>query len=79
MVDVATYHRLHVPKHMDPQPFRGPSRFDPWPAEYKREDKLDDQMIILLPPTVLGFDIQEKEWSNYQLPTHKFDSSTNST
>ena len=78
MVDVATYHRLHGSKLRDLSSSRRQPKFDPWPTEYKREDEIDDQMIILLPATVRGFDIQEKEWSTYQLPAHKFDRSTNS-
>ena len=63
MVDVPTYYRMHR-KAASP-PSRIKPRFDPWPAYYSREDTPDDKMIVLLPPSLYGFNLQEKQWSTY--------------
>ena len=40
-------------------------RFDPWPKTISRDKEPDDSMIMLLPPTVYGFMLQEKKWRMY--------------
>jgi hypothetical protein len=60
MIDTATYFRMHrrsslAPSNIVPQ-------FDPWPPFIAREAAPDDLMILLLPPTVYGFDLHEKNW-----------------
>jgi hypothetical protein len=37
-------------------------QFDPWPPFIPGEATLDDLSILLLPPSVYGFNLQEKKW-----------------
>jgi hypothetical protein len=59
-----TYSKMHAAR-MVPPSMLDISRFDPWPSNIPREKELDDNMILLLPPTVFGFMLQEKQWSTY--------------
>jgi hypothetical protein len=62
VVDMFTYSKMHSIKITHPSIY-DISRFDPWPKQIPREKELDDSMILLLPPTVFGFKLQEKQWS----------------
>ena len=42
-------------------------QFDPWPPFIAREATPDDMMLIVLPPTVQGFDLQTKDWGRYTI------------
>jgi hypothetical protein len=60
MIDTSTYFKMHqrpsaAPSNIVPQ-------FDPWPPFIAREAIPDDLMILLLRPTVYGFDLHEKNW-----------------
>jgi hypothetical protein len=68
-----TYSKMH-PSKITPPSLLETSRFDPWPNKIPREDELDDSMILLLPPHVFGFMLQEKQWCMY-LPHVKFSES----
>jgi hypothetical protein len=60
MVDTSTYFKMHhspsgSPSNIVPQ-------FDPWPPFVSREATPDDSSILLLSPSIYGFDLQEKKW-----------------
>jgi hypothetical protein len=67
MVDTWTYSKMHrVSRHRSD--LKAPVRldqFDQWPQSISRQEALDDKSILLLPPTVFGFDFQEKKWGKY--------------
>lgn len=56
-----TYSRMH-PGKVKPASMLDIFRSDPWPKKIAREKTPDDNMIMLLPPTVYGFMLQEKKW-----------------
>lgn len=64
VVDMFTYSKMHASKVTPPSLLEA-SRFDPWPNKIPREDELDDSMVLLLPPHVFGFMLQEKQWRMY--------------
>jgi hypothetical protein len=56
-----TYSRMHASK-ISAVSVAGISRFDRWPRKIPRDKTPDDSMIMLCPPTVFGFMLQEKTW-----------------
>ncbi|KAI8181234.1 putative 26S proteasome regulatory subunit-like protein [Colletotrichum sp. SAR 10_86] len=62
MVDLATYRLMHPPKKPE---FSSQTRRlsnNTWPKNLKWEDEITPDMILLLPSTVYGFNLQEKKW-----------------
>jgi hypothetical protein len=57
-----TYSRMHVDKNITGAHKGTDPRFDPWPSKIPRDKDPDDSMMMLLPPTVYGFMLQEKKW-----------------
>ncbi|KAH8591640.1 P-loop containing nucleoside triphosphate hydrolase protein [Bisporella sp. PMI_857] len=78
IVDTFTYTRMHrkirgrQSKYTLDIPGRGATsgarphtrraRFDPWPEKIFKDDEPDDTMVLLLPPIVVAFILQEKSW-----------------
>ena len=60
MIDTSTYFRMH--RRPSPPPFNVVQQFDPWPPSVHRDVTPDESMIMLLPPYIYGFDLQEKKW-----------------
>jgi hypothetical protein len=56
-----------------PPPLNVVQQFDPWPPSVHRDVTPDDSMIMLLPPSIYGFDLQEKKWgmSTFQREIHQ--------
>ena len=50
--------REALPSNIVPQ-------FDPWPPFITREATPDDMMLIVLPPTLFGFDLHTKDWGRH--------------
>ena len=62
MIDPATYSKLHQGYRKRP-PLDNTDRFDCWPETIQLDRQvLSDAELTILPPTVHGFDFQEKEW-----------------
>jgi hypothetical protein len=57
--------RKALPSSIAPQ-------FDPWPPFIAREATPDDIMLIVLPPTVYGFDLHTKNWGRYTVLLKNF-------
>ncbi|KAL3423910.1 hypothetical protein PVAG01_05657 [Phlyctema vagabunda] len=69
MVDALTYTKIHTSQsstfHDDED--SPTARWDPWPLTVHMEKELDDSMVMLLPPTVFGFVLQDKTWLNLNI------------
>jgi hypothetical protein len=71
MIDISTYHRIHKSDNMRPPPlaFAGMQRtknYDSWPMEVKVTESPDDSIFMMLPPCILGFEMQAKKWGMYR-------------
>lgn len=38
---------------------------DSWPKKFNRRKEVPDNVLMLMPATIHGFNFQEKKWGNY--------------
>ncbi|KAF9764611.1 hypothetical protein IL306_002780 [Fusarium sp. DS 682] len=68
MVDMYTYHKMHRTPSYDityrPYPYDSeePLKFDDWPVNLNRHEMPSEQAMMLLPPMIYGFNIEQKRW-----------------
>jgi hypothetical protein len=68
MVDMSTYHKMHRTPSYDmtyrpsPHDSEEPVKFDNWPVNLNRHEILSTQLMMLLPPMIYGFNIEQKRW-----------------
>jgi hypothetical protein len=39
--------------------------FDPWPTSISVDEKLKESAEIMLPSSIMGFEIEEKKWGKF--------------
>ncbi|KAF5639286.1 AAA family ATPase [Fusarium sp. NRRL 52700] len=59
MIDMSTYQKMHVVR-FDPAPIL--LKGDRWPITLNRDDTLSSEQKMLLPPSVYGFNLEQKKW-----------------
>ena len=66
MIDMSTYRKIHKESHnnihivVDAESHR--MKYDYWPTEIKISQTVDDEILMLLPPHIPGFEMQTKKW-----------------
>jgi len=68
MVDVLTYNKMHLSSRLGFNPdISGISKYDKWPVNMRRESQLSEEMYMLLPTMISGFNLEEKKWGGFSL------------
>ncbi|KAI1342485.1 hypothetical protein F5Y15DRAFT_406137 [Xylariaceae sp. FL0016] len=62
MVDVSTYRLMHGKSRINKDEAESISKIDPWPSKINCNDKLPEDIVILLPSMIEGFNLLEKKW-----------------
>jgi len=74
MIDMDTYRKIHKKSDAEANPKDKDRVFthagkkplfqshDTWPTEVKIAEVVDDRVLMILPPSILGFEMQTKRW-----------------
>ncbi len=66
MIDISTYRKIHKMKdrffHTSPEIETHRMKYDYWPTEIDISQTVDDEILMLLPPHIPGFEMQSKKW-----------------
>lgn len=71
MIDMSTYRKIHketsnnIHTVVDIESHR--KKYDYWPTEIDISQTADDNVLILLPPHIPGFEMQTKKWGMQSL------------
>lgn len=69
MIDMSTYRKIHKESdnnlHAVMESHR--KKYDSWPTEINITQTVDDDVLILLPPHIPGFEMQTKKWGMFNL------------
>ncbi|KAE9581425.1 hypothetical protein CGMCC3_g2513 [Colletotrichum fructicola] len=67
MVDLATHHLMHPSNRSDIPLWNSRQKNQPWPERIKLEDEMTPEIMLLLPSTVYGFNLQDKKWVDLEV------------
>lgn len=66
MIDMSTYRKIHKENdtifHIIPEIESQRKKYDNWPTEKDSSQTVDDELLMLLPPHIPGFEMQTKKW-----------------
>ena len=66
MIDMSTYRKIHKGHDNFIHTVGGVEshrkKYDSWPTEINISQTVDDEVLMLLPPHIPGFEMQTKKW-----------------
>jgi len=66
MIDTSTYRRIHKSSHWNDsnvvRAMPNSNNYDSWPIEVRVTEAVNDSILMILSPCILGFEMQAKKW-----------------